>query len=141
MNSHEALILFIAAVIVASLAVYTLNAQFQAALSEAESSASIATRRAGTSFQILSVYGDSSDTNIVVKGILGSIPVDGLTAFVDNVPYTPSGGQFVRDTDSDGVLDQGDLYVLTIPVSVDADKNCVHIVSSYAEDIYGNCFN
>jgi len=139
-NSHEALILFIAAVIVASLAVYTLNAQFQTALSTAESSSSVATKQVGTSFQILSVYGNSSDTNVVIKGVLGSIPVDSLAVFVDNVPYTPSAGRFVRDGDGDGVLDRGDLYVLTISAAVDTDKNCVRVVSTYAEDIYGNCF-
>lgn len=140
MNSQEALILFIAAVIVASLAVYTLNSQFQLALSKASSSSSVATKRAGTAFEILSVYGDASETNIAVKGILGSVDVNSFTVFVDNVPYTLSSGHFLRDSDGDGVLDPSDVYVMTISAAVDPDNNCIRAVSPYAEDIYGNCY-
>ena len=140
MNSQEALILFVAAIIIASIAVYALNAQFQLAISKASSSSSVATKQASTSFQILSVYGNNSETNIAVKGVLGAIDVNAFTVFVDNVPYTPSGGTFLRDSDGDGVLDPSDLYVITIPVAVDPDKNCVRVVSPYAEDIYGNCY-
>ena len=140
MSSQEVLILFIAAVIVASITVYALNTQFQLALSKASSSSSVATKRAGTAFEILSVYGDASETNIAVKGILGSVDVNSFTVFVDNVPYTPSSGRFLRDSDGDGVLDPSDVYVMTISAAVDPDNNCVRVDSPYAEDIYGNCY-
>ncbi|NPA76344.1 MAG: hypothetical protein GXN93_01140 [Candidatus Diapherotrites archaeon] len=139
MNSTEALILFIGAVVVASLTVFALSAQFQSATSKANVVSTNAARSVSTAFQILSVYGNATDTNVVVKGILGTTDVNDLVVFVDGKPYRPSSFVFVRDSGNDGYLDAGDVCVLTIPAPVDTDKNCIKVVSPDTVDIYGHC--
>jgi len=138
-NSQEALILFIAVVVVASLAVYTLNNEFQLALSRASTVSTVAARQSSTALEILSVYGDANETNVVIKGIIGVIDVNSLTVFVDGVPYVGK-GVFVRDGDGDGVLDPGDVYIISLQVPADPEKNCVRVVSPNALDIMGQCF-
>ncbi len=139
MNSQEALILFIGAVLLAAAVVFTLSSQVQSAVSSAQTVSGAAARSVVTEIRILSVYGNASDTNVVVKGISGTVDVNDMRILVDGRPYVPVAGYFVTDRGNDGFLDPGDLYVATIPVAVDPDKNCIRVLVDGAEDIYGRC--
>ncbi len=139
MNSQEVLILFIGAVILAAATVFTLSTQIQLAASSAGSVGQGALQRVSTELRILSVYGAGTESNVVVQGVSGSMDVNSLHVLVDGQPVDPISGRFVTDRDGDGFLDQGDVYVITLPVAVDPDRNCVRVLAGAAEDLYGRC--
>lgn len=136
MNSFEALVLFIGAVVAVALAVYVLQSQVIVATSVVGKGGSAAVSAASHAFQITSVYGDASDTNIVVRAVSGDFDLNSAIVYVNDVPHRPVSAHVVGGTARYLSPGQTGIIVVSAPFS---DSSCYVVDMGGDRELWGVC--
>ena len=136
MNSFEALVLFIGAVVAVALAVYVLQSQVVGATSAVGRAGSAVVSNTSHVFQITSVYGDSTDTNVVVRAVSGEFDLNSAVVYVNDVPYKPLSAHVLGG--SGRFLDQGATGIITVAVPF-SDTSCYVVDLGGDRELWGVC--
>ena len=124
MNSHEVLILFVGTLLVSILAISTLYSVVQGGTGEVSTVASDVKRSLGD-YTVIEVSRGTTETNVYVQGVSGSIPIEGVLAVVNGVSYTPS-VVVLYDSREKNVLNSGDVLMVSIPIQT-TDSDCIKL--------------
>lgn len=132
--SQEAMILFVGAVLAASIVIVALYSQVQSGINKATSVSGEIQEDVSNAFQIVNVH----ETNVYIRGVSGQLKPQNMEAFVDGI-LEDVNVVFIRDKGAADVLDPNDLMVVILPVSI-TEENCLQVYIGRAYDVWGNCF-
>jgi len=135
-NSFEALVLFIGAVIAVGVAVYVLQSQVSSAASVAGASVSATARTVSHAFRITSVYGNASETNVVVRAVSGQFDLNSAVVYVNGVPHQPDAVTVLGS--SGDFLSAGSTGIITVATPF-SDQNCYVVDMGGVREIWGVC--
>ena len=136
MNSHEVLILFVGTLLVSILAISTLYSIAQGSAGEVSTVASDVKRSLGD-YTVIEVSRSSTETNVYIQGVSGSIPIEGVLAIVNGVSYTPS-VVVLYDSRERNILNAGDVIIVRIPVQT-TDSDCIKLRIDGVYAVAGLC--
>lgn len=133
MYAHEVLVIFISAVVAASLAAGALSGFVRSSISKAGSIADDVRGLVASDFEIVGVHAAGSEMNIYLKGIAGA--ADFLPAvFVDGVVASVKSSGFIRDVGEKNKLNAGDLAYITVSGSfADGKAHEIRVILPQAE--------
>lgn len=133
MISQEAIILFVAVLLVALLTISALYAQIQSASNKAYTVGQQVQGSISKDFVILSIY----DKNVYVKGVSGELNVARTSIVLNGIPQTFSYA-FLRDAGANGFLDPNDLVVFQIEKEIN-EGDCLIVDIDGVSAPWGNC--
>lgn len=131
--SQEVIILFIGALLAASLAIFSLYGQIVSSTGQVGSVGSDIQNSVASSFSIVQV----SDGNIYIRGISGELNVSDIVLTLNGAPISFS-VQFLRDRGSNRLLDPEDLIVIDTNTSIDP-SDCLLIDIDGVTSQWGVC--
>ncbi len=133
MISQEAIIIFVATLLVTALVISALYTQVQDAANRAGSVGAQVQGSVSKDYVIVSVEGNY----IYVRGVSGELNVAGASILLNGIPQTYT-YTFLRDRGSNNLLDPNDLVLFQIGAEVN-DGDCLLIDIDGVSTPWGGC--